>query len=88
MSKTVYLEIDNCTKCPYHWTDDLLTADSFEHDIGIFCKKVTVPENETTITYSGRCPYKMVTADDWHPERYALVPDWCPLPTEISPTKE
>ena len=56
--------INNCMKCPYHYVEKIYTSDSFEHEEGCYCK---IKNN------------KLVVADDWDLEKWAEIPDWCPL---------
>lgn len=32
------LHIENCLDCPHCYTDRILTADSFEHEEGAYCR--------------------------------------------------
>lgn len=77
MGNTVTLKLENCMDCPNHFTAGILTADSFEHEVGCFCK--LVKEDRPEKQHFHRQESKMVGCDDWHLERYTQVPDWCPL---------
>ena len=59
----VKLIITNCMKCPYHYVEKIYTPDSFEHEEGCYCE----------------ISNKLVVADDWNLEKWANIPDWCPL---------
>ena len=77
MENTVTFKIENCMDCPNHYVEGILTADSFEHESGCFCKKVK--EDRAERQHFHRQEYKMVACDDWHLEKYTQIPDWCPL---------
>lgn len=68
----VIFEITNCCSCPYHYKEQIYTADSWEHELGVYCSKV-VDKN----SYNHQ--HKLVCADDWNVEKYADIPNWCPL---------
>ena len=69
------LYIENCCDCPYSYKENILTADPFEHEYGVYCSKV-----EDNNSYNGR--NKLVAADDWDVKKYSQVPDWCPIKCE------
>jgi hypothetical protein len=72
-------EVQNCSKCPFHETHQIITPDSFEHEIGIYCSEVEdTTEDFARHTYDGTVNKKLVVADDWNVEEYARVPGWCP----------
>ena len=56
--------IDNCLDCEFHYVERIITADSFEHDDGVYCSQ---------------CSNKLVVADDWNLRRWSKIPDWCPM---------
>ena len=59
------INIDYCSKCPYHELQDVHTADSFENESNVYCKKL----NEVV--------YKNL---DWYePGKVDKVPETCPL---------
>ncbi|MBR3169250.1 hypothetical protein IKF23_02305 [Candidatus Saccharibacteria bacterium] len=80
MKAKISFEVDNCTKCPFHERHSIVTADSFEHEMGIYCS-LTEDESDSWwhYTYDDRITKKLVAADDWRPEKYANVPSWCPF---------
>ena len=71
----VNIVINNCLNCPYHYVEGILTADSWEHETGCYCKMV---EDKDTKNWSSNGKHKLVASDDWHLERYTQIPDWCP----------
>ena len=76
----VYFEISNCTKCPFSHQSSIITADSFEHETGIFCTKVEDDSGDWSHhTCDGHTPYRLIVADEWNARQYAKVPDWCPF---------
>ena len=83
----ITLKIDNCMDCPHSLVSDIFTADSWEHEVGCFCKK-TVDEKYkkewTNATRSGVLPYRCVGSDDWYLKEYTDVPDWCPFKQEVA----
>lgn len=64
--------IDNCCDCPYSYTENIYTPDSFEHEEGIYCSKV-----DDTNSYNKK--NKLIVADDWDIRKWSQIPDWCPL---------
>lgn len=70
MNKIVF-EIDNCCRCPNSYQERVYTPDSFEMEFGCYCSKV-----EDKNSYNKR--NKLVVADE-DVERWASIPDWCPL---------
>lgn len=70
MNKIVF-EIDNCCRCPNSYQERVYTPDSFEMEFGCYCSKV-----EDKNSYNKR--NKLVVADE-DVERWANIPDWCPL---------
>ena len=76
----ITFEVENCAKCPFHERHSIVTADSFEHESGIYCSLVEDQgDSWWHYTYDGKIAKRLVVADDWHPERYANVPGWCPF---------
>lgn len=67
----VFIEIDNCCKCPHSYIESISTPDPFEVEIGCFCSKV-----EDKDSYNKK--HKLVVADE-DVEYWAQIPDWCPL---------
>ena len=77
----ITVEIKNCLDCPHSLVSDIFTADSWDHEMGCFCKKAVdekYKKDWTNITRSGVLPYRCVGSDDWHLRKYTDVPDWCP----------
>ena len=68
----ITVEIDNCKGCNYHYVERILTADSFEHETGLYCSKVEDRNSENH-------KHKLVAEDDWDVYKYSDIPDWCPL---------
>lgn len=68
----VYFEIDNCCKCPYSYQERIYTPDSFEHETGVYCSKTEDKKSYNRL-------HKLVAEDDWDVEKYANIPNWCPL---------
>ena len=64
--------IDNCCDCPYSYTENIYTPDSFEHEEGIYCSKV-----DDTNSYNKK--NKLIVADDWDIRKWSQIHDWCPL---------
>lgn len=71
----VYFEIGNCCKCPYSYKERVHTPDWFEMEIGCYCSKVPDDNSE-----NGK--HKLVVADE-NVEKWAYIPDWCPLLSEV-----
>lgn len=71
----IHFEIENCTNCPFHERHQVITPDSFEYEVGIFCSKTYTPDQ--TNTRDGYISNKLVVADE-DPDDWAVVPDWCP----------
>lgn len=70
------LYVENCLDCPHCYTDRILTADSFEHEEGAYCKAV----DDTSMDGFGKNgKHKLIGSDDWHLRNYTKVPAWCPL---------
>ncbi len=55
--------IDNCCDCPYSYTEQIYTPDSFEHEMGVYCSKT--PDKD-----SYNREHKLVAADDWNVRKY------------------
>lgn len=72
----VTFKIDNCLKCNNCYTAPILTADSFEHEEGAYCKLVKDPSFDG---FGKNGEHKLIGSDDWHLENYTHIPDWCPL---------
>lgn len=72
MSNKVCFEIDNCCDCPNHYIERIYTADSFEHEEGLYCSKV-----DDKNSYNKK--HKLVVADDWDVRKSSQIPDWCPI---------
>lgn len=68
--------IENCCDCPNSYTQRIWTADSFEHEEGIYCSKI---EDMSRDGFGKNGKHKMITFDDWDIRKYATIPDWCPL---------
>lgn len=67
--------ISHCCQCPYSHTEQITTPDSFEHDMGMYCKLCQTKEKAYGVnTYD-----RLICSDEWHVEDEALVPDWCPF---------
>ena len=80
MKAKVTFEVDNCINCPFHEQHQLVTPDSLEREIGVFCSQVdTTDKDWTHDTHDGLIFKRMVGCDDLHPEKYTKVPDWCPF---------
>ena len=75
MNKVIF-EIENCLDCPHHYTKSILTADSFEHESGAYCKLV---EDPSTDGFGKNGIHKLICTDDWNLRPYANIPNWCPL---------
>lgn len=76
-------KITNCCMCHHHAKHDIITADSFEHESGIYCTKYKDSTDDwAKHTYHGFFPYRVVCTDEWDPSKYAKVPNWCPLISE------
>lgn len=73
---TAVLRIENCLDCPHCYTDRILTADSFEHEEGAYCKMVV---DKSTQGFGKNGMHKLICTDDWDLRQYAGVPSWCPL---------
>lgn len=80
MKVKITFGISNCSKCPFHEEHGIVTADSFEHESGIYCS-LTEDHGDSWwhYTYDGRTTKKLVVADEWDPEQYADIPGWCPF---------
>lgn len=71
------LKIDDCClDCSHSYTDRILTADSFEHEEGAYCRLV---EDTSCDGFGKNGKDKLIGSDDWHLRDYTKVPDWCPL---------
>ena len=70
MNKVVF-EITNCCCCPYHYVEPIYTPDPWEHEEAVYCSKTIDEETDTG--------NKIVCADGWNLDKYADIPDWCPL---------
>lgn len=76
----ITFEVDNCLNCPYCEKHQLMTPDSFEHEVGAFCSQTEAISKEWVHeTYDGIISKRMIGCDDWHLEQYTKVPDWCPF---------
>ena len=75
VKNTAKIIIENCLNCPYHYCESILTADSWEHETGCYCKKV---EDKSTDSWGSNGKHRLVGSDDWHLELYTKIPDWCP----------
>ena len=72
MNKAViHYEIDNCCQCPHSYQEQVHTPDPFELEVGCYCSKT--PDKTS---YNKK--HRLVAADE-NIERWALIPDWCPL---------
>lgn len=63
--------IDNCLDCEYCETDRICSPDSFDHDEGAYCKKV-----------SNNGKHRLIAVDDWDLRKYTQIPNWCPKLSE------
>lgn len=80
MTAKIELEVDKCFKCPFHEKHQIMTAYSFEHEIGIYCSKVDDKSDSwARNTHDGRVDKKLVAIDDWYVDKCSNVPDWCPF---------
>lgn len=70
------LHVENCLDCPHCYTDRILTADSFEHEEGAYCR---LTEDTSYGSFGQNGKHKLIGSDDWHLRDYTKVPDWCPL---------
>lgn len=59
----IALDIKNCQQCPHYDSKIIYTADSFERDFDMICKKA----NRTIAGY----------VSPWEADKEA-VPEWCP----------
>lgn len=75
MNKVIF-EIDNCCNCPHSYQERVYMPDPFELETGVYCSKV-----EDRRSYNKK--HKLVVADE-DVERWAQIPDWCPLLTNIN----
>ena len=76
----VHLVIKTCTHCQPSRKHQIWTPDSFEHVSGIYCDKVNdATDSWERRTYDGRIEKKLIASDDWDVDKYAYIPDWCPL---------
>ena len=81
MKAKILLEIDNCSKCPFHEKHQIKTIDSSDYDIGIYCSISEAPEDEewsTNTSDAGKIKSRLIVADDFLPDEFADVPKWCP----------
>ena len=86
MKNSVYREpnyftqtITNCADCKDHLEKDIRTADTFDHETGIYCG-LTPDDTDSweRNTFGGPTNFRLVVADDRDPKKYARIPDWCP----------
>ncbi len=78
MSIVLKAEVENCISCPYSEKHQIMTPDSFEHDMGIFCSKVEDSELKR-YTYDGTITKKLVFSYERPSEIEGQeIPDWCP----------
>ena len=72
MSNQVYIGeqlISHCCQCPYSHTEQIATPDSFEHDMGMYCKLCQTKEKAYGVdTYD-----RLICSDEWNVEEEALV---------------
>ena len=68
-----FLKIKNCCDCPYSYTKPVYTPDSWEHETGIYCRKIKDKEEKD----------KLIVADDWDLRKWSQIPDYCPLINKI-----
>ena len=61
--------IDNCCDCGYSNRERIHTADSFEHEEGLYCTKFCSVDGTP----------RLICSDDKDLRPYANVPEWCPL---------
>lgn len=59
----IYLEIDKCSQCPFHYTVPVDTGDSWDHMEDYMCSKGNK---------------KIAGAVEW-PSEIPVVPEWCPI---------
>lgn len=67
----IYIEVSNCCDCPHSYTEQIYTADPWEHEMGVYCSNIVDEES-----YNRK--HKLVCADDWDIRASADIPDWCP----------
>ena len=78
MSVVLKIKVENCIDCPYSERHQMVTHDSFEHDVGVFCSKVEDDEREHH-TYDGIITKKLIFSFEWPSEiEVQEIPDWCP----------
>ncbi len=71
MNKVIF-EITNCCQCPHHYIEPVYTPDPWDHEEGVYCLKTIDKESD-----NGK--HRQVCESDWNIEKYADIPDWCPL---------
>lgn len=72
MGNVVTFQIDNCKDCKNHYVERIYTADSFEHESGLYCSCVKDDKS-----YNKK--HKLVASDDIDVTKYSQIPNWCPL---------
>ena len=69
MKNELIITINNCAQCSNHCIERIYTADSFEHEMGLYCK--ATPQSNK--------PGRLVASDDRDVTKYSDIPDWCPM---------
>lgn len=72
MANTLTVNITNCKDCKNHYCERIYTADSFEHEEGMYCSLVTDKNS-----YNHK--HRLIASDDIDVTRYSDIPDWCPM---------
>ena len=78
MSVAMKLEVKRCVDCPFSEKHQILTPDSFEFDMGVFCSKIDEIQEKHS-TYDGVITKKLVFSYEWLSEINQEIPDWCPF---------
>lgn len=78
MSNEVSVKFTQCKDCNHSHVEAILTADSFEHESGIYCGKCKEPRPEERWGVHSTDD-RLIASDEWDPRKYSDIPDWCPL---------
>lgn len=71
----VNVRITMCKDCNHSHEEKIYTADSFEHESGIYCGKCKDPD-----PYPGaQTKDRLIVSSDKDPREISYIPDWCPL---------
>lgn len=81
MGVEISLFVERCTDCPCSEEHRLITPDSFEHEIGVFCSKLEMGTLEKTSTYDGIITKKSIFSYSRPSEKFFEIPAWCPFKT-------